>query len=133
GPTRIGVKCESIVTTSHPRTACCRTMIMESPLDALLDFAEQLPTSIKDVILARCCLAFDRLQPHVQQDLFATFRAIVVSGNPAQAAYACAQMAAVLELTLCSPESHLPPEWYEAASRHRLVAVDLDSALAQKH
>src|SRR5690554_2298173 len=130
GPTRIAANVESIVATSHPRMACARTMTTESPLDALLDFAEQPPTTVKDVILARCCLAFDRLQPHVQQDLFATFRAIVVSGEPEQTAYACAQMAAVLELILCSPESRLPGGWYHAAARHRLVAVDLDSALA---
>jgi hypothetical protein len=106
---------------------------MESPVDALLDFAEQLPTTVKQVILARCCMAFGRLQPDVQQDLFATFRAIVVSAEAGQAAYVCAQMAAVLELTLCSPEAPLPREWYRAAADQRLDRIDLDSALAQKH
>lgn len=108
-------------------------MTIESPVDALLDFVEQLPTTVKDVILARCCMAFDRLQPDPQQDLFGTFRAILVRGDAEEAAYACAQMTAVLELTLCSPEVRLPKEWYEAAVAERLDDVDLESPLPQKH
>src|SRR5690606_40691056 len=41
------------------------------------NFIERLPTTIRDVILARCCKAFGRLQLTQYQDLFATFRAIV--------------------------------------------------------
>jgi len=97
-----------------------------------LDFVEQLPTTVKDVVLARCCMAFDRLQPDPQQDLSATFRAIIVSGDDGQTAYTCAQMAAVLELILCSPEARLPRGGCEAATGQRLGGT-WGSPLAQKH
>jgi len=106
---------------------------MNSPDDVLVHFVERLPTTVKDVILARCCMAFGRLQPMPQQDLFATFRAILKGRNAGQAAYTCAQMIAVLELILCSPEAPLPAEWHEAAAAQRLDNINMQSPLTQKH
>jgi hypothetical protein len=105
----------------------------EAPDDALLEFVEALPATVKDVILARCCMAFGRLQPVPRQNLSATFRAIVQAGGPPQAAYTCAQMIAVLELVLCSPEAPLPAAWHEAGAAQRLHNIDMQSPLTQKH
>jgi hypothetical protein len=105
----------------------------EAPDDALLDFVDELPATVKDLILARCCMAFGRLQPVPRQDLSATFRAIVRAGDAVQAAYTCAQMVAVLELVLCSPDAPLPAAWHEAAAAQRLYNIDMQSPLTRKH
>lgn len=102
----------------------------------LLHFIERLPTTIREVVLARCCQAFGRLQLRAHQDLFATFRAIVLVPDLELRAYACAKMAAVLELALHDEfaESHstLAQELDTAAGR-QVGSLDLQTPLAQKH
>jgi hypothetical protein len=107
-----------------------------SPDAALLHFIERLPTTIREVVLARCCQAFGRLQLTQHQDLFATFRAIVMAAEPEARAYACARMIAVLELTLhdefAETHSELARELEKAPCRPA-GSFDLRTPLAQKH
>jgi len=107
-----------------------------SPDAALLNFIERLPTTIRDVILARCCKAFGRLQLTQYQDLFATFRAIVTPNNPEARAYACAMMTAVLELALhdelAVTHTALAAE-LETAPGRQPGSYDLLTPIAQKH
>lgn len=102
---------------------------------ALLYFIERLPTTIREIILARCCEAFDRLQLGKTQDLFATFRSIVSAPDLETRAYTCAKMVAVLELALHDETAATHTELaerLEKAGRHT-GTVDLQTPLAQKH
>lgn len=107
-----------------------------SPDAALLNFMERLPTTIREVVLARCCKAFGRLQLTQNQDLFATFRAIVTASDPEARAYACAMMSAVVELALHDEfaETHagLAAQLESAPGGHP-GSYDLQTPLAQKH
>ncbi|MBN1239680.1 MAG: hypothetical protein JXB36_14345 [Gammaproteobacteria bacterium] len=107
------------------------------PEDVLLRFVERLPTTIRDVILARFCMAFGRLQPTDNQDLSATFRSILMTPAGEARAYACAQAVAVLELVLhegsaCSQEA-LARELAGTAGSRRFEGIVLDAPLAQRH
>jgi hypothetical protein len=106
-----------------------------SPDTILLHFIERLPTTIREVVLARCCQAFNRLQLEQRQDLFATFRAIVVAHDPEMRAYTCAQMIAVLELVLQHEHAAAHSELAERLERAGRPAgsLDLRTPLAQKH
>lgn len=107
-----------------------------SPDAALLSFIERLPTTIREVVLARCCKAFGRLQLNQNQDLFATFRAIVMASDPEARAYACAMMSAVLELALHDEfaETHAAlASQLETALGGHAGSFDLQTPLAQKH
>lgn len=103
----------------------------EAPDDVLLRFVEALPTTIRDIVLARCCLAFGRLQHPGEQDLLATFRAILTAPELEARAYTCAKMGAVVELAL----SVGPSDGRQAAERDRMRRPDMNlkSALALKH
>lgn len=106
-----------------------------SPDQALLNFIERLPTTIREIVLARCCQAFNRLQLDQAQDLFATFRAIVSAPNPEARAYACAKMISVLELALhdeCAATHSELAQRLERAGRPT-GSSDLQTPLAQKH
>jgi hypothetical protein len=96
---------------------------------------ERLPTTIRDVVLARCCQAFNRLQLDKHQDLFATFRAIVSATDVEWRAYTCAKMIAVLELAfqdeVASTHSALALRLEE--SGRQAGSLDLQTPLAQKH
>ncbi len=106
-----------------------------SPDQALLHFIERLPTTIREIVLARCCQAFNRLQLGQHQDLFATFRAIVSAPDLETRAYTCAKMISVLELALhdefAATHSDLAKR-LEEAGRHS-GSVDLQTPLVQKH
>ncbi|HEX7079851.1 MAG TPA: hypothetical protein VF329_02420 [Gammaproteobacteria bacterium] len=109
----------------------------ESPDAVLLRFVERLPTTIRDIVLARCCTAFGRLQAVPNQDLFATFRAILTAPERENRAYVSAKMAAVLELALHedSADAHaeLARDLYEMTRSPRFENLDLDGPLPQKH
>lgn len=108
-----------------------------SPDVTLLNFIERLPTTIREVVLARCCKAFDRLQLSQNQDLFATFRSIVIAREDQEArAYACAKMIAALELALhdesAGTHTALASE-LERSQCRQSGSYDLQTPLAQKH
>ena len=108
-----------------------------SPDNVLLRFVERLPTTIRDVILARFCVAFGRLQPTAHQDLPATFRSILMTPAGEGRIYSCAQAVAVLELVLhegsaCSQEA-LARALAETAGFQRFQDIDLHAPLAQRH
>lgn len=107
-----------------------------SPDEALLNFIERLPTTIREVVLARCCKAFGRLQLTQNQNLFATFKAIVRAQDPETRAYTCAKMIAVLELALhdeCAGTHAALAAELEQASGRVAGSYDLQTPLAQKH
>ena len=102
---------------------------------ALLHFIERLPTTIREIILARCCQAFNRLQLDQVQDLFATFRAIVSPPELEAQAYALAKMIAVLELALHDEMAGTHSELAERLEKAGRLggSLDLQTPLAQKH
>ena len=106
-----------------------------SPDTILLHFIERLPTTIREVVLARCCQAFHRLQLGQRQDLFATFRAIVLAQDLETRAYTCAQMIAVLELALHDELAAMHSELAERLEQtgRQPGSLDLQTPLAQKH
>jgi hypothetical protein len=104
-----------------------------SPEHVLLRFVERLPTTIRDVVLARCCIAFDRLQASSPQDLFATFRAILLASDRAPLAYTCAKMISVVELALAVPDAPFQRDWHAAIQTQRIDAVDWDGPLTRRH
>jgi hypothetical protein len=108
-----------------------------SPDELLLHFVERLPTTVRDIVLARCCLAYGRWHPTQKQDLFATFRAILQAPEGEMRAYMCAKITAVIELALHDeyPASHatLARELLGPRAHGQLGTVDLESPLTQKH
>jgi hypothetical protein len=103
----------------------------------VLQFVERLPTTIRDVILARFCMAFGRLQPAANQDLSATFRSILLMPGCEGRAYACARVVAVLELVLHEDsvciQAALARELAETTGFRRFSSIDLGAPLPQKH
>lgn len=71
-----------------------------TPGDILKEFADSIPVTIAGNVLARCCIAFDRLEARPGQDLLATFKAIVDEATGIDLGYRCAMMCGVLELAL---------------------------------
>lgn len=106
------------------------------PDEVLLHFIERLPTTIRDIVLARCCKAFGRLQLIPNQDLFATFRAILREAEDEARAYSCAKMIAVVELALQDDgwrcEAAFDRDLCEATGARRFSTIDLQAPLAQK-
>lgn len=111
-------------------------LIDQSPDEILLKFIEGLPPTVRDVILARCCMAFGRLDASPNQNLFGTFRSILMPEGQSQA-YVCAKMAAVVELALYECDSGsgaaLANELLERTGSHRFVSIDLQAWVAEKH
>lgn len=111
-------------------------LIDQFPDEVLLSFVEGLPTTIRDVILGRCCMAFGRLDRLPNQNLFATFRAILMPEGQRHP-YLCAKMAAVVELALYECESSsgaaLADELLERTGAPRFVRIDLHARVAEKH
>jgi hypothetical protein len=107
----------------------------ESPDHVLMRFVERLPTTIRDVILARCCMAFGRLQ-RPNQDLVGTFRSILTAPSGEARAYMCAKMVAVVELALHADVDSRDPhddESADAATPHPFWNAALKAPLIQKH
>jgi hypothetical protein len=108
----------------------------QTPDELLLHFVDRLPTTIRDVILARCCMAFGRLDRRASQDLFATFRAILTGPGGAERVYMCAKMTAVVELALYEIEGGDHAAAREALpeiASERFSDLDLTAPLVRKH
>jgi hypothetical protein len=112
-------------------------MHVEAPDEVLLHFIDRLPTTIRDVILARCCMAFERLDFTRNQDLSGTFRAILVAPRGKVAVYRCAKMAAVVELALYeygeADTNSIVSELHATTGSHRFDENSLKAPLAQRH
>lgn len=106
------------------------------PDEVLLHFIERLPTTVREIVLARCCKAFGRLQLVPKQDLFATFCAILRERNDEARVYTCAKMIAAVELALedegCRSEAAFDRELYDATGARRFSNIDLRAPLTQK-
>lgn len=103
--------------------------VTPSPDHALLQFVERLPLTIREVILAHCCMAFGRLQTE-SQDVQATFSAILRRAEGVAPAYSCAKMAAVIELALEMEE--FDHDVCESTGSHRFD-IDMQAPLTRKH
>jgi hypothetical protein len=119
------------------RSLALRASDQRSSDEALLHFIERLPTTIRDIILARCCMAFERLHFTPNQDLFRTFRAILMAPQGKARVYTCAKMAAVVELALYEygegDQESIASELLEATGSHRFKNNGLEAPLAQRH
>jgi hypothetical protein len=106
-----------------------------SPDSILVHYIEHLPTTIRDVVLARCCQSFNRLQLDQHQDLFATFRAIVSAPDVECRAYTCARMIGVLELAFQDEfaSTHADLALRLEQSGRLAGSLDLQTPIAQKH
>jgi hypothetical protein len=107
-----------------------------SPDEALLDFVGRLPAAMRDLVLARCCMAFDRLHLTPKQDLLATFRAILMTPDGDARAYMCAKMSAVVELALREDgeavQAAIARASFETAGPDRCDGISLQAPLTQK-
>lgn len=110
---------------------------MRDPSDVLLKFVARLPTTIRYVILARCCMAFGRLHVTQRQDLLATFRAILTTPVGEQRAYVCAMMTSVVELALhhngADSQASLVRLLSESPAGQAFGSFDPEAPLVQKH
>lgn len=105
----------------------------------LIDYVEGLPTTIKDVVLARCCMAFDKLEFGHDENLLALFTSIIQPAgraSPIGIIYECAKMIGVISLALETGTLD-----YEAFYRHlheqtggqMFNEMSLRAPLADKH
>jgi hypothetical protein len=108
----------------------------DTPADLLKAFAANLPTTIRDLILARCCIGFGRLEGRPNQDLLAAFDEIMDEVKGHELAYRCAMMAGAMELALQNegpdPES-FNREMYEQLGNPMFKAKELQAPLDKRH
>jgi hypothetical protein len=71
-----------------------------NPDDALKQFAQKLPDTIKDAILVRCIGPFGLFTLDPKQDYFAKFCSIIDDAPPRYRAEECAMLIGVMDLAL---------------------------------
>ena len=72
---------------------------MTEPNEILFDFLERLPITIKEVVLARTCMAFGKLGLEPEQDLMATLRT-VAGHSPTDLPFRISALCGAVELAL---------------------------------
>lgn len=71
-----------------------------TPLDILREFGLGLPTTMRDVVLARCCMGFGLLEGKANQDIPGDFAKALSGIDTIEAGYRCAAWCGVMELAL---------------------------------
>lgn len=109
---------------------------IKEPDAILIEFAAQLPITIKDVVLPCCCMAFDKLSGTRGQDYFETFCSLLASDQHVVRPYKVAVLCGAMELALereAGADSYLEKLAKEHPGETTFARMALQAPLKDKH
>jgi hypothetical protein len=108
---------------------------MVEPGEALIDFATNLPDTIRVVILMRCLIPFDRLETRSDQDHLSDFASIIKARDPITRSYRVAAMVGAMTLAFQTEEgdAEFYQKLYEKHPEPIFQTMALRAPLRERH